>query len=66
MPLPLAASSLDTSSAFSTLTKWGGGVAVVLGLRKWSGGWRLPEAVEGVEGQLAGKTYILVVRSVLS
>lgn len=66
MPLPLAASSLATSSAFTTLSKWGGGVAAVLAIRKWSGGWRLPEELEGEEGQLTGKTYILVVRCAVS
>ncbi|GAA5990829.1 hypothetical protein JCM11641_000842 [Rhodosporidiobolus odoratus] len=57
MPLPSAASTLSGSDGFTRVIKWGGIVAAVLAARKWSAGYRSPPAQEG---ELAGKTYILV------
>ncbi|GAA6042443.1 hypothetical protein JCM8097_008455 [Rhodosporidiobolus ruineniae] len=57
MPLPVAAQALSThASGLTTLAKWGGSLALVLGLRNWASGYRCPDLDDG---ELAGKTYIL-------
>ncbi|GAA5826752.1 hypothetical protein JCM11251_002882 [Rhodosporidiobolus azoricus] len=57
MPLPLAATQLGSTAGLYSLIAWGGAGAVVLAMRKWAAGYRCP-SIE--EGELAGKTYILV------
>ncbi|GAA5895384.1 hypothetical protein JCM6882_006237 [Rhodosporidiobolus microsporus] len=57
MPLPLAATHLGSTEGFYTVAKWGAAAATVLAARRWAAGYRCPAAEEG---ELAGKTYILV------
>ncbi|BGP19656.1 hypothetical protein JCM10213_007726 [Rhodosporidiobolus nylandii] len=56
MPLPVFASAFGNTDGLIKIVGWGTAAAGVLAARSWSGGYRCPSAMEG---ELAGKTYIL-------